>query len=233
MMNKSWLTLFDLEEYTLPPPEPEPEPDGNQKNVPNAIWGSDNALDIPLLDLRMCAPALDAPLVQWGAQVSRKAKRFGGTGAFYTDDYRFEAVWDRPLLPASVGFSTLIEPNFTCTDQMPLALVQYYVYRKRWLGRFWQSAGRYVIVDLNVAPRWYELNLMGVPDGWTAFATRGYSDQLECLEREYQIGQAKAGDKTLLFVVYGGGKRVQAKARELGAIWIPDQRDQWKVDDGK
>lgn len=226
-----WLSLFDLEPYTLPAPEP--EPDGNRENVPNAVWGSDNELDIPLLDLRMCASALDMPLVQWGAKVSRKASRFGGTGAFYTDDYRFEAIWDRPWVPASVGFSTLIEPNYTCTEQMPVSLVQYFVYRKRWLARYWQSLGIKMVVDLNVAPRWYEMNLLGVPDGWTAFATRGYSEQMDCLEAEYTLAQKKAGDKTLLFLIYGGGKKVQAKARELGAIWVMDQRDQWKVRDGQ
>lgn len=39
------------------------------------------------------------------------------------------------------------------------------IYKKRFLARAMQEKGIGVFVDLNVAPKFYKLNLMGVPKG--------------------------------------------------------------------
>ena len=39
--------------------------------VPDAVWGTDNDLGIPLLDIKMQATCLEAPFVGWGTR-SRK-----------------------------------------------------------------------------------------------------------------------------------------------------------------
>jgi len=66
---------------------------------------------------------------------------------------------------------------------------------------------------------------MGIPEGWTAFATRGYSDRWKDTIREHQIAGEIAGDKVsqLLFVVYGGGKLVERMCGDHGFVWIPEQ----------
>lgn len=83
-----------------------------------------------------------------------------------------------------------------------------------------QERGIRVFVDLNVASKFYKLNMLGVPVGWSSFATRGYSDRLHYLEFEYQIAKSYANDNELLFVVYGGGEKVRQFCKEHGAIYI-------------
>lgn len=217
--------LFDLEPYTVPVFPT----DGNETNVPDALWATDNEWDIPVLDVQMQAFALDMPFAAWGSKMSRFVKRHGGTCHFYTDDYRFEKLWDNPAPVVDAGFINAVEPNFTVIDDLPTAIAVYHIYRKRWMARWWQSRGVRVFVDLNVDPRYRELNLRGVPDGWKAFATRGYSDCLDLLEIDYKIAVEKSQGETPLFVVYGGGKAVRAAAMALKVIWVPDQRDEWKA----
>lgn len=85
-----------------------------------------------------------------------------------------------------------------------------------------QDRGIRVFVDLNVAQKHIKLNMIGVPKGWRAFATRGYSDRLPGLALEYEIAQhcaAYAGRKPL-FVVYGGGSKCRDFCKEVGAVYI-------------
>ena len=196
--------------------------------VPDAVWPSNNPMGIPVLDLQMCAPTVIAPLVGWGAKTSRLTRRQGGTMHFYTEDYRFEALWTNPAPVPYSGVVAAIEPNFSIYDDMPEAVAIWHVYRKRWIARWWQWMGLQVIVDLNVSERHANINRLGVPAGWTTFATRGYTERLDAMEREYAIAQEIAAGKTVNFVVYGGGKQVRARVEEHGWLWVPEQRDVWK-----
>lgn len=47
------------------------------------------------------------------------------------------------------------------------------IYKKRFLARAMQEKGIGVFVDLNVAPKFYKLNLMGVPKGVTHHSPQG------------------------------------------------------------
>jgi len=188
-------------------------------DVPDALWASDNDYDIPLLDIEMQADAVDLPLSIWGSL--KRTARMNGTWAFYTDDYRFEELWRDPSPVVNTQAINIVEPNFSTTAQMPFAVCLYNIYRKRWLARWWQSRGLRVFVDLNVHPKLYEVNLLGVPQGWKSYATRGYSAQLDLLEREYELARAHAGS-TPLFVVYGGGKAVQEHCKANGLIWFDE-----------
>lgn len=189
-------------------------------DVPDALWPTDNDYEIPLLDENMQADAVDLPLSIWGA--GKRKARMNGTWAFYTDDYRFEALWDDPSDVVNTQCVNVVEPNFTTTQQMPFPVCLYNIYRKRWLARWWQSMGLRVFVDLNVHPKLYETNLLGVPQGWKAYATRGYSAQLDLLEREYELAKQHAGGGTLLFFVYGGGKTVRDYCRAHGLVWFDE-----------
>lgn len=197
----------------------------SSSDVPDAVWPTDNEWGIPLLDLRMQADAIDQPLYAWGAGGSRLLKRHGGTYHFYTEDSRFEALWTDPSLVLNSGCITAVEPNFSCYENMPRAVALHQVYRKRWISRWWQSQGLRVVVDLNVAAPHYDLNLLGVPDGWTAFATRGYTERIDLTDAEYEQACKKAGDRTPLFLVYGGGQQVRAHCLQRGWLWFPEQRD--------
>jgi hypothetical protein len=195
-------------------------------DVPDCIWYSDNEWGIPLLDLQMQAQAVEVPVTQWGS-IARKS-RLRGTIAFYVEDYRFEALWSDPSGIANLQHITnIIEPNFTTTANMPAAMALHQVYKKRWLARWWQSIGIRVFVDLNVAPEFVDLNMLGVPTGWRAYATRATADRLSWLDNEYQLACEWAESKNILFLVFGGGKTVKEYCRSKpGLIWTPDQRDQ-------
>ncbi len=193
--------------------------------VPDAIWPSDNEWGIPLLDITRQCDAVDLPIETWGAK-GRKVK--AGTYHFYTEDYRFNAIWENPQQLLIAGCVNVVEPNFSVYDQVPRAVAIWATYRKRWLARYWQSQGVRVIVDLNVARPYDDINLMGVPKGWKAYATRGYSERLQSLDEEFAIAKKHAETDGVLFVVYGGGKAVREWCKSNGALWVVEDMDRAK-----
>ena len=203
--------------------EGEPEP-LDRANVPDAVWPTDNDWGVPMLDPNMQALAFDQPALVWGA-TSRKSK-MRGTWLFYTEDYRYEALWYDPSPVVNTGAVSAVEPNFSVYRNMPAAVALWQVYRKRWIARWWQSQGLRIIVDLNVARNHYELNALGIPAGWRSFATRGYSDRLDELHLEYGQACRFAGEGvTPLFVVYGGGREVKAECQRNGWLWVTENMD--------
>lgn len=204
----------------------EAEPELTRGDVPDAVWPTDNDYGVPLLDIRLQAKAFDQPSAIWGAS-SRKA-RMAGTWLFYTEDYRYEALWADPSPILNTGAMAAVEPNFSAYSNMPMAVALWQIYRKRWIARWWQQYGLPVWVDLNVAENHAELNLCGVPDGWRAFATRGYTDRIDATHREYEFAQRKAGDSTPLFLVYGGGKKVKDECQRMGWLWVQEDMDTGK-----
>jgi len=194
--------------------------------VPDAVWGTDNDLGIPLLDIKMQATCLEAPFVGWGTR-SRKT-RMTGTYHFYVSDDRFEALWRDPIDVANSACNALVEVNFSIYDDMPRAVAIWQMYRKRWLSRWFQSVGIPVIVDLNISHRHDDLRFIGVPKGWKAYATRAYSERLDETVKEYEQAVEHAGGETILFICYGGGKAAEALSKEHGWIWYPDQQTAMK-----
>jgi hypothetical protein len=193
-------------------------------DVPDAVWPSDNEWGVPLLDIQREATFVDAPWGIWGA-TSRKATKVS-TWFFYTEDYRYEALWDDPSGVLKSGCAVAAEPNFSCYSNMPPAVALWQIYRKRWIARWWQSRGVNILVDLNVATNHYSLNLLGVPVGWSAFATRGYTARLDDTHTEFEQAQRIAGpDVTPLFVVYGGGKAVKEECQRNGWLWLQEDMD--------
>jgi len=73
-----------------------------------------------------------------------------------------------------------------------------------------------------VDPLFYDLNLLGVPFGWKAWATRVYADQLSMAEHEFEMACARANTRDILFLAYGGRETMGAIIRERGWIWIPE-----------
>lgn len=205
-----------------PTEQGEEETDLDVLRVPDAIWGTDNDYGIPLLDSNMQAKCLEAPFAGWGT-MPRKDK-MKGTYHFYVEDYRFEALWKDPLDVANSACSAIVEPNFSVYDDMPRAVAIWQMYRKRWLARWYQSVGIAVFVDLNISERHADLRLMGVPAGWKAYATRAYSERLDATVREYEAAVEQAGTDSILFVVYGGGKKAEELSKQRGWIWYPDQQ---------
>ena len=192
--------------------------------VPDAVWGTDNEYGIPLLDISMQAKCLEAPFVGWGTRARKD--RMTGTYHFYVDDSRFEALWRDPIDVANSACVSIVEPNFSVYDDMPKTVALWQMYRKRWIARWAQAAGITVFVDLNISHRHEDVRFLGVPIGWRAYATRAYSERLDETEVEYTKALEHSGAGSILFVVYGGGKKAEELSKNYGWIWYPDQQTQ-------
>jgi hypothetical protein len=187
---------------------------------PEILLPSDNDLGIPVLRGDMQAAQAPLPLRAWGRRGRRKANP-GGLWHFYVDDYRFSAIWKDPGQVLATSPAAVVEPNFSILADMPPVVALWHIYRKRFLGRYYQDNGIRVLVDLNVATEHRQRNLIGVPAGWRAYATRAYSDRLGDTVDEYRAACdhcGRAGDVT--FLVIGGGQGAQALAREYGWLWV-------------
>lgn len=194
--------------------------------VPDALFATDNALGIPVLDITKQGEFAATPFMPWGA--TKRNQRMPGVWHFYTDDYRYEALWRDPTPLLRTDCRAAIEPNFTTSEQMPFAVGWYQIYRKRWIARYWQEHGVSIFVDMNVAPAFYHANLCGVPYGWKKFATHGYKDRLEWLDFEYDLACERRGGTDIDFVVYGGSAEVEAHCQErasLGYLYMPEIMD--------
>jgi hypothetical protein len=201
-------------------------------DVPDALWPSNDDWGIPLLDLALQADSVEFPVTLWGSQGQTRAMR--GTWVFYANDSVFEPLWSNPGKVLTSGAPCLVEPNYSTHEQSPFAVELWGIYRRRWLARYWQSQGRRVFVDLNVHHRLLEPHpavsgnapaFLGVPRGWRAFASRAHGNRPEMLEAEHDAALTHSGEGSILFLVYGGGKRVKDMARERGWVWVPEQND--------
>jgi len=85
---------------------------------------------------------------------------------FFVDDYRFEAVWNRPqqVVPGLRPFQAVLTPDFSLYRDWPLVAQMWNVYRSRWCGAYWQSQGVTVIPTISWSTAVsYEFCFLGVP----------------------------------------------------------------------
>lgn len=191
-------------------------------DVPDALFPTDNEFGIPSLSLDGQAEYCHLPVVTWGSV--KRNQTMPGTWHFYTDDYRFDAIWQDTSPVINSQCVAAVECNFTTSEQMPAAVAIWQIYRKRWLAKFWQSQGIKIFVDLNVSYDLAELNLLGVPRGWRSYMTRGYSEYLEQIDDEYLVAKEHCGGDPI-FCVYGGGERVKRHCFYHDYIWVPETMD--------
>lgn len=195
--------------------------DDYEMTIADQLFPTDNDFEIPVLDIEMQAKDVQIPFLCYGEQ--KRTFNLGGTATlhFYTDDYRFTSVFEHPeKVYAQHNPANIVEPNFSLFNETPISFGMQALYKKRWIAKAMQTKGIGVFVDLNVAQKWYQLNMIGVPRGWRAFATRGYSDRLNNLAFEYSIAKDWAEGKTPIFVIYGGGNECRRFAQEHGCVYI-------------
>jgi len=184
----------------------------------DCIYESNNKFDIPTLDITKQAGKVVIPVWPWGAQ--SRLRQGVATFHFYVDDYRFEAIWKDPVKVLASGCRQVVEPNLSLSDATPIAYGLHQIYKKRWITRYFQECNILAYADLNVAPKFYEYNQMGLPKGWNAFWTRGYADALKCLDLEMKIAQKVSGLQSPNLVVYGGGDKVKEFCENHNLVYI-------------
>lgn len=183
------------------------------------IYDSDNAFDIPTLRIdRQPDSGLLLPFSGWGTDT--RLKKGIQTYHFYVEDYRFTAIWDDPAKPLRSGCAEFVEPNLSTFDTMPVAYGLQLIYMKRWIARYWQECGAKVYADLNVARKFYEYNKLGIPQGYNAFATRGYAEREEYLRQEIDIARQISGLDKPNMIVYGGGDRIREICLQNGVLYV-------------
>ena len=185
---------------------------------------SDNDWGIPTLDLNQQARSVMTPIITWGA-ISRK-KQFGGTYNMYTEDRRWENLWKDPTPIVKSGCTALTELNYSTNNDYADIQVLYDIYRKRWLSRYWQSYGIQIYVDLNLATDHFDKALIGVPQGWGAYASRFnvmFDRGTDVMEYQLAVAKERAGSTPLLVMLIGGGGKAKDYCRKNGYIWVPEQ----------
>lgn len=190
------------------------------ERIADYLYDSNNPYEIPNLLLEMQAGHVELPLAAFGS--GKRYKDGTVTLHFYVDDYRFNSVWKNPAKIQTSTLRAIVEPNTSLFDTTPIAFGLHQIYKKRWIARFLQERGVYVYADLNVSSKFYDYNRMGIPDGYNAFATRGYSDRLKQLEDELRIAQEISGFDIPNMFVYGGGAKVQDFCCKHSLLYIYD-----------
>ena len=75
--------------------------------------------------------------------------REGGVLGFFTEDYRFNNCYDfaSEFLEEVLveDWTALCLPDYSLYDTYPFPMKLWNLYRSRWVGRYWQEAGLYVI----------------------------------------------------------------------------------------
>ena len=183
------------------------------------LYPSDNWYDIPTLDMGMQAGRLELPCVPFGTAFKMQGAR---TVHYYVEDYRFVGLWENPAKGVNEAITQAVEPNYSLFDTTPVARGLERIYRKRWLARWWQEHGIRIYADLNVSSKFYEHNLLGIPHGWNAFATRGYRGKLDALREEHAIAQRVSGCDNPNMIVYGGGKEIHEYCMEHSLLYVTD-----------
>lgn len=202
------------------------------QEVPDCVLASSNSEGIPDLDPSRQGDVLDYPRL-WGS-VARKTDLVGRTISFYTDDYRFNGLgaavehgsafwklWERPEKVWTSGAPSFIEINFSTSNAQPYAVALHQIYKKRHLSRLFQDlGGMRCWVDMNVAERWEDLNLLGIPRGWTAFATHyhRYYD-LDLLSHQVDLAREVAATDLIKFAVFAHNKEVERFCQREGLIY--------------
>ena len=138
------------------------------------LFPSDNALGFPLL----YATPMEEPasLTNWS---DRRLGLEGKGIHFFTDDYRFEPLWNSPdRYEAQLrNASHVLTPDFSCYSDWPRSMQMWNIYRSRWLGALWQSWGLSVIPTVTWGCwRTFDFVFKGIERGSTvAISTSGAS----------------------------------------------------------
>ena len=196
-------------------------PIGN--NVVTWIFPTDNQWGIPVLPLNMAGKWPETPINIWGAKARNKS--LTGTVFHYTDDYRFNGHWKNPSKLIDTSITLVGEVNYTITLQTPKAIAIELIFKKRWLSRYWAEAGIRILVDVNVPTEFQDIALLGVPKGWDAYCTHGYSDGIAATYEEFDMACRHAGTSDIFFTVYGGGRKVKEECQKMGWCHVIEESD--------
>lgn len=122
----------------------------------------------------------------------RKSASPGDGLHFFTDDYRFERVWNNPgrYVEQLKRSPVVLSPDFSVYADMPIAMQIWQVYRQRWTCKMLQSAGVKCIPVVSWGDiRSYGFAFLGVERGSTIAVTSvGRADNHEAWDAGMRHG---------------------------------------------
>ena len=87
---------------------------------------------------------------------------------FFIDDYQFERVWNRPeaYIELFKRFVCIATPDFSPYGDMPLATQIYNMYRRNWVGAYFENEGIKVVPTIRASTdkRSLRFYLDGIPE---------------------------------------------------------------------
>lgn len=99
------------------------------------LFPTDNRLEIPNLLLERQAQVVTIPAICYGEM--RRTYKLNGRGLlhFYTEDYRFNAIYKDMSKVLTINPAAVIEPNFSVYNDTPVAFGLQNIYKKdKWVG---------------------------------------------------------------------------------------------------
>lgn len=172
-------------------------------------------------------------LYSWGSDVVRGLPFDRTLLAFYIDDSSFENFWFQPDVYVGKclnrGVTMSIAPNYSLWSDAARATHLYNTFRSRWVARYMQEAGIYIVPDINWADRRsFEFCLLGIPENPPAVAV-----QLQTISTDEELRKAANGLQTALnmlkpeqLLVYGftAAEKVMEKVKTDCEIIVVENR---------
>lgn len=155
-----------------------------------------------------------------------------GVVGFYTDDFRFEKIWNEPWTCLDImkerGLTQLLSPDFSMWGIQPIVVQMYQLFKARWCARFWQEKGIKVIPSLNWSLKptleWCFMGLpKKIPVAYVQCRTLGGDEESQARFIAGLLAGIKAVEPEKL-CIYGSENRelLERKLpRSISYQWIP------------
>lgn len=162
---------FELDENDL-----QGEEDDEDEAKENERLRTDNAYNLPFVDIDRCAGKYQMPIIEpenhipesligFNYALSSTNKEAGVH--FYVDDYQFERVWNEPekYIEVLYPYDCVLTPDFSLYLDMPISMKIWNVFRSRLIGQMCQDAGLTVIPTVSWAEEaTFEFCFDGLPE---------------------------------------------------------------------
>lgn len=123
-------------------------------------------------------------------------------------DYVLDSVWRKPLkyVAKFYGLMAIASPDFSIYPNMNKHVIQYNVYKNRWIGALWSLAGYFVIPTVSWAgPETYDICFSGIKKGSVVIiSTLGVGENTEMFLNGFNELKKRVGPQLFILV----GKRI-------------------------
>jgi len=209
---------FDFEAFGFEFDYEDAEEDAAPKKKKNQRIRTDNAYNLPFVDLSKCEGKYQMPIIEQelhvpdsliGFNYALNSKDKSAGVHFYVDDYQFERIWNEPEKYISIlkDYDCVLTPDFSLYMDMPISMKIWNVFRSRLIGQMCQLAGLAVIPTVSWAEKeTFDFCFDGLPEkSVLSISTIGVKNSPEAMAiwRE-GVAELLKRKKPKTLLVYGG-----------------------------